>query len=360
MLEPLCGDSASNCLSAGSCRELRMAMASASLSLRALTMIVGAGYGGTYLYNNVTPESVRGLVADLVLRDSRSGSNRSADGRGPHDVADSGAVDAIAAQVERLSREVQRSSARPVVVYGGNDSFTSSIVDKLALAGWAISIVSVGTGVAYFCYWRGYSFRDLLWVSRSTFNTTVDCITSGVKQLSASVASVRRDLTDKLLSLEYRVENVQVGLENKIESEVADVKNSVEGVGHDVEIVHNLLSGVNDRIELLDGKLDTATSGILALVRVVSSLAPDKVSRDSPFVDLRRFQQLATADKPGHLPSSKSASFAPHQLPSSFAAAALEGVTRNGDAKKPYSSAPFISRRHSMSSSRGPAADTAS
>ncbi len=37
----------------------------------------------------------------------------------------------------------------------------------------------------------------------------------------------------------------------------------------------------------MTGKLDTATNGIMALVRVVSSLAPDSVRPENPFYDLK-------------------------------------------------------------------------
>jgi Protein of unknown function (DUF1664) len=293
-------------------------------------MVAGAGYAGSYISANpVSLDSVRNLAAELLMRHGARPAGESSTASSSPTSSASADIQALALQVERLSREVQRGGGRPVVVVGGQDASPAGLLEQVAVAGWNVAILALGGAVVYLCIYRGlgYEVRDLMWVSRTAFNKTVNGISSGVERVSERVGAVRKDVSEKLRNVEYRIESVRTGLGKMIESEIADVKNCVDNVHRDVEDVQDTMQTVSERIEMLDMKLDTATSGIFALIRCVASLAPDALPIDSPFSELRRFAELASVDKAGRLAVKSNPAFLSQHLPSSFAAAALEGVS---------------------------------
>jgi Protein of unknown function (DUF1664) len=303
-------------------------------ALRTVSLVIGGAGGGSYLYNNVSADGVRSVARDILLRESARDP-----GRAQSPAVDHSGLDRLAAQVERLSSEVSSSAARPVVVYGGGGGADVSGLFG-SLAGWTVVAVAVGTAVYYVCLWRGTSVTDFMWVSRQAFKDTVTGINAGMKNVSATVATIRHDMAEKLRHLETRLENVRSSLSEKMETEVADVKERVDIVGKEVVEAAEMLHAVNSRIELMADKLDTATNGIMALVRVVSSLAPEKLKPESPFVELRRFAEVA--DKNGTRAIDGSNAFSHRRLPSnsSFAAATLEGPTECSPTAARRASAP--------------------
>lgn len=304
-------------------------------ALRTATLVAGSAYGGAYVYNNVGADGLRGLAADILLRERerlRAGDGGGSAGGAAGGAAAGAGIDRLAEQVERLSGEVSRANGRPVVVYGGAEG-AASLWDVGGLAGWTVLAFGVGTAVYYVCVWRDVSLRDFMWVSRKAFSSTVQGINAGMKNVNAAVAAIRAELTEKLRSLEFSVDGVRTDLSKKIEAEVSEVKEGVDGV-------QDMLHGVNDRMELLDGKLDTATSGIFALVRVVSSMAPEQLPSSSPFAELRRFAEMSDKSRPVAIDGT--GVFSRASLPSSstsFAAAALEAPAETDS--------PALSRRTS-------------
>lgn len=247
----------------------------AGVSVRSVTLLASAGVGGAYLSNNMESVS-RSLARVLRLNEARAL---------PTGASNSSAMNAISEQVSALARDVSLSANRPVVVLGPGSSRVSAVADALAMAGWTTLAVSVG-GVCYFFIVKGWRVADLAWVSQKSFSETVDAMHAGITLVRGAVASVRREVAERL-----RV--VEAALAAQIEGEVSEVKEQIDGVTKEVQTVADVLADVNGRIDAIDGKLDTATHGIMALVRVVSHIAPDDVSPASPFFALK----MLAADK---------------------------------------------------------------
>lgn len=258
----------------------------AAVGLRALAMMLGAGYGGSYLYNNM--DAARGLAARILLQHQAAEKAAAGSGNAPAPTQTA----ALSAQMDALTREMARARDPVVVVGPANSSLKGSLAtlsDVFNLLGWAVFAVSVG-GVSYYVAVRkNVSLRDLAWVSQSTFNGTISAMQKGITRVSGAVGAVRRDLGERLKLMEGRVEKVRASLSDKIEEEVAGVKSGIGEVGSEVSDVKVVLDDVNSRIEQLDTKIDTATTGIMALARVVSSLAPERLQPGNPFYDLKRF-----------------------------------------------------------------------
>eukprot|EP00171_Calliarthron_tuberculosum_P014499 IDg14499t1 len=263
----------------------------ALVPLRTLGVLFSAGWGGSYAYNH--SDAAREIVATqlaralrgVTARDSRAGL---ADAQ-PH--ADTGAMGALSEQVSALARDVSRAADRPVVVLGPPSTRVSALADALSLAGWAVLAVGAGSAAYYVAIWKGWSLRDLAWVSQASFDDTVSTMNKGIARVSSAISSVRREFGERMQIIESRVEAVRVALSRQIEVEVADVKAGIGEVSAEVASVHDVLAEVNGRIDTIDCKLDTATNGIMALVRVVSSLAPDAGRPGNPFWELKQIAE---------------------------------------------------------------------
>lgn len=259
----------------------------ATLSFRSLTLMASAGVGGLYFSNNMSSASnaVSNAIAHIL---PFAGMYESAPGAGS-----STSIAEISEQVSALARDVSRNSNQPMVVLRTPSSRVSEVVDAMALAGWVTLAASLGGASYYLAVWKGWRMGDLAWVSRKSFTETVDAVQTGIARVRGAVSGVRREVAERLLIVEARIEAVRAALGDQIDSEVTEVKVRIADVGKEVQSVAEVLADVNGRIDCIDGKLDTATHGIMALVRVVSSLAPDAVRPESPFYSLK----MLAADK---------------------------------------------------------------
>lgn len=256
----------------------------ATIGIRTLLIVATAGYSGTYIYNNL--DHARALATRLLLQPPTTDQSNSPSQPSPQ-------TEALSAQMDALTRQMSRANDNPVVLLGPTTGSLkgslATLSDLLNLLGWGLVVVSLG-GVGYYvAVRRNLSLRDLAWVSQSTFNGTIAAMQKGITRVSGAVGAVRRDLGERLRLMEGRVDSVRECLSEKIEEEVAGVKGGVDNVGAEVCEVRGVLDNVHSRIEQLDGKIDTATTGIMALARVVSSLAPERLQPGTPFYELKRF-----------------------------------------------------------------------
>lgn len=275
----------------------------ATASLRSLTLLFSAGWGGSWVYNNT--DTARDVIATQLARllknaaavknAERSDGRGGGSGSNATSGADMGALNELSEKVSKLAQDVSRTADRPVVVLGPGSSRVSALADALSLAGWAVLAVGCGSACYYVAIWKGWSLRDLAWVSQASFDNTVSALQGGIAKVTGAVAAVRREFGERMRVIESRVDAVRNALSMQIESEVSEVKAGIADVQADVASVHTALADVTDRIDAMDGKLDTATKGIMALVRVVSSLTPDAGRPGNPFWELK---QLANGNGP--------------------------------------------------------------
>lgn len=275
----------------------------AALGARSLVMLIGAGYTGSYMYNNLSFERARKIATDILVR------YRDADADGTNDSSSSpssqsggnparAAVDALSNQVDRLTREMSRSRDQVLIVGGGPSGYKSSIAtvtDVFNLLGWAVFVLSMG-GVVYFVAFRKrLSLRDLLWVSQTKFNDTVNAMQTGLSSVGGVVNSVRKDLGERLRKMEGKVDDVEANLSRQIESEVGDVKDGVTKLGDDISIVSRGVDHVHVRIDEMNEKIDGTNRGVQMLIEFVSSIAPEKIGGGSQFQNIRKMLSQRTS-----------------------------------------------------------------
>lgn len=270
------------------------------LGVRSLAVIFGAGFSGSYMYNHV--DKARAIFTRLLLSDDAVVGNK-VDGANPamtSNVTSTAATDttspqlqALSEQLVSLSREVNRSRGDQLLIMPSYKGSLGAVTDIFNLIGWAVAVVSVGGVVYYVAYRKRLKLTDLAWVSQRTFTGTVEAMQNGITRVSGAVSAVKRDIAQRLREIETRMDRVKTALAQQIERDVGDVKHGVAEVGEEVADVKSTLGGVNERINQLDVKIDFATNGIIALVKALSSVAPERIKPGSPFHELRKFADLS-------------------------------------------------------------------
>lgn len=276
----------------------------AMLGFRSLALLVGAGYTGSFLYNNMTMERARKIATDILKRheDAHKNSNSSPSDSSSSLAASASAaatkaVDNLAERVDRLTREVSHGRSDPVVIVGqsGYKQSIAAISDIFNLLGWTVFVFTIGGLVYFVAVRKKISLKDLFWVSQTRFNDTISSMQAGMSKVSGVVNSVRKDLGNRLGRVEGKVEQVEQSLSCQIEEQVGEVKDGVNNLSIEVSDVKRGVDNVNQRVGEMSDKLDSTVQGIHLLLSVVSSLAPKSAPPGTPVDLLRQYMSGKSA-----------------------------------------------------------------
>ncbi|KAK6146468.1 hypothetical protein DH2020_020337 [Rehmannia glutinosa] len=223
------------------------------IGLSRIIFIVGAGYTGTILLKNGKLSDVLGELQNLVKGMEKSGQNE----------GDSDYADAIATQVRRLSMEVrQLASSRQITVLNGNSSqsnLTSLVVPAAALG-------ALGYG---YMWWKGLSFSDLMYVTKSNMANAVSNLTKHLDHVSEALSAAKRHLTQRIENLDGKLDE-QVEVSKLIRNEVNDVRDDLSQIGFDLDELQRMVSGLDGKLLSLEGKQELANAGVMYLCSIVN------------------------------------------------------------------------------------------
>lgn len=168
----------------------------------------------------------------------------------------------LSAQIRQLAQEIRELTiSRPVTIFNENSassgSFASYIMPAAAL------------GAMGYCYvwWKGWSFSDLMFVTKHNMANAVATVSKQLEHVSEALASTKKHLTKKLETLDWKVEE-QKELSNLIANDVNEVKSNLSQIGLDFEIIHQMVSGLEGKVDILESKQDLTNSGILHLCQI--------------------------------------------------------------------------------------------
>nr|XP_034926197.1 uncharacterized protein LOC118057668 isoform X2 [Populus alba] len=162
----------------------------------------------------------------------------------------------LAAQIRQLAQEIKELTlSSPVTIYNGNSasngSFSSYLVPAAAL------------GAMGYCYmwWKDWSFSDVMFVTKKNMANAVATVSKQMENVSETLASTKRHLTKRLENLDWKIEE-QMETSKLIASDVDEMKSNLSQIGYDVESIHQMISGLEGKLELLESKQDTTNSGL--------------------------------------------------------------------------------------------------
>ncbi|KAH7533410.1 hypothetical protein FEM48_Zijuj04G0127800 [Ziziphus jujuba var. spinosa] len=214
-------------------------------------ILVGAGLTGSIVLRS-------GRLSDLILQlqELLTGVNDAEISNNKFDST------LIAAQIRQLAQEIRELSlSGPVTVFNGNSTSSGSYASYI--------VPAAALGAVGYCYmwWKGWSFSDVMFVTKHNMANAVATVSKQLEHVHEALASTKKHLTKRLETLDWKVEE-QKEISQQIANDVNEVKSSLSQIDFDVEIIHQMVSGLEGKLELLESKQDMTNSGLWYLCQV--------------------------------------------------------------------------------------------
>ncbi|KAB5569609.1 hypothetical protein DKX38_003402 [Salix brachista] len=120
------------------------------------------------------------------------------------------------------------------------------------LAHWLLADRSVYQSSTCFMA-QDWSFSDVMFVTKKNMANAVATVSKKLENVSETLASTKRHLTKRLENLDWKVEE-QIETSKLIASDVDEMKSNLSQIGYDVEAIHQMISGLEGKLEILESK----------------------------------------------------------------------------------------------------------
>ncbi|KAK3038924.1 hypothetical protein RJ639_027552 [Escallonia herrerae] len=215
-------------------------------------ILVGAGLTGSVILRS-------GQLSELIsqLQELTKGVNDAEISPGKYDAA------LLMAQIQKLAQEIRELTiSGPVTIFNGNSSSSGSYASYL--------VPAAAIGAMGYCYmwWKarlcsydGWSFSDVMFVTKHNMANAVANVSKQLEHVHESLALTKKHLTKKLENLDWKLDE-QKETSKLIANDVNEAKASLNQIGYDIEIIHQMVSGMEGKLEVLEGKQDMTNSGL--------------------------------------------------------------------------------------------------
>ncbi|XP_023534311.1 uncharacterized protein LOC111795907 [Cucurbita pepo subsp. pepo] len=177
----------------------------------------------------------------------------------------------LAAQIRQLAQEIRELTVSgPVTVFNGNSSSSGNYASYLMPA--------AAVGAMGYCYmwWKGWSFSDIMFVTKQNMENAVSTVSKQLDHVHEALASTRSHLTKRLEKLDWRLDE-EIETTNLIANNVEEVKSNLSQIGFDVETIHQMVSQLEGKLEVLEKKQDITNSGLWYLCQAAGD-AKDRIT----------------------------------------------------------------------------------
>ncbi|KAI4314205.1 hypothetical protein L6164_027138 [Bauhinia variegata] len=249
------------------------------VGLSKIIVIAGAGYTGTILLKNGKLSDLVGEIQALVKKWEHQG-----------DQAD-GDTD-YAEAVRRLASEVKSLAAgagKQVTILNGsgqNGNWSSLVVPAAALG-------AVGYG---YMWWKGFSFSDLMYVTKRNMEKAVSELTKKLQHASDIIDEAKKHLTQRIQHLDDKMLK-QNELSRSIKEDVSGVRKTITGFHEDLGFLQQTVETLDERLSTLSRKQDFANHGVAYLVDFVhgrTGKLPEVFQQEQPKLAGRSSSGLLT------------------------------------------------------------------
>lgn len=225
----------------------------AGVATSKVLVLVGAGLTGSVLIRSGRLSDIISELQGLLKGIDETGESSSN--------TESAAV--LAAQIRRLAQEVrQLASSRPITVLNGNSSGSGNATSLL------MPVAALGAMGYCYMWWKGWSFSDLMYVTKRNMTNVVASVTKQLDQVSAALAATKRHLTQRIECLDGKMDE-QKEISKLIKNEVFEVREDLSQIGFDIDAIQKMVSGLEGKIESLEDKQDFANAGVWYLCQFV-------------------------------------------------------------------------------------------
>lgn len=225
------------------------------VSTSKVLILVGAGLTSSVILRS-------GKMSELLaeLQELMKGVNETELLPGKYDSA------ALAEQIRQLAQEIRELSlSRPVTIFNGNSSSSGGYSSYLMPA--------AALGAMGYCYmwWKGMSFSDVMFVTKHNMANAVSSVSKQLENVSDALASTKRHLSKRLENLDWKIDE-QKEISNLIANDVHDVKSNINQISYDIDAIHQMVVGLEGKIDLIEGKQDVTNSGLYYLCQVAGGI----------------------------------------------------------------------------------------
>ncbi|XP_057777677.1 uncharacterized protein LOC130996183 [Salvia miltiorrhiza] len=225
-------------------------------------ILVGAGVTGSVILRS-------GHLSDLIshLQELITKINEAETSPGKYDAS------LLAAQVRQLAKEIKELSlSNPVTIFNGNSSSSGSY------ASYILPAAAVGAMGYCYMWWKGWSFSDIMFVTKHNMASAVASVSKQLDNVTEAVASTKRHLTKRLENLDVKVDE-QKEISKLIVNDVTNVRSNLNQIGCDLGSIHEMVSGLEGKIELLESKQDLTNSAVWYLCQVADNIKDGQSSK---------------------------------------------------------------------------------
>ncbi|OVA20052.1 Protein of unknown function DUF1664 [Macleaya cordata] len=229
-----------------------MAMQTGVSTSKAL-ILVGAGLTGSVILRS-------GRLSDVIaqLQEVVKGVNEVEFSSGRYDSV------ILASQIRQLAQEIKELTlSRPVTILNGNSDSSGNIGSYL--------VPAAALGAMGYCYmwWKGWSFSDVMFVTKKNMANAVANVSKQLEQLSGALASTKRHLSQRLENLDGKLDE-QKEVSKLIMNEVNEVTSNLSQIGFDLDTIYKMVSGLFMRlfISVFSIVQDITNSGLWYLCQI--------------------------------------------------------------------------------------------
>ncbi|XVE72481.1 hypothetical protein DITRI_Ditri11bG0042400 [Diplodiscus trichospermus] len=162
----------------------------------------------------------------------------------------------LAAQIKQLAQELKDLKlSNPVTILNGNSDSGGGIASYL--------VPAAALGALTYCYmwWKGLSFSDVMFVTKQNMADAVAAVSKQLDNVSQTLNSTKRHLSKRLETLDWKLEE-QKETAQFITNNVDEMKSNLSEISFNVEMIHQMVAGLEGKIELIESKQDVANSGL--------------------------------------------------------------------------------------------------
>ncbi|GLT30171.1 hypothetical protein SLA2020_049890 [Shorea laevis] len=172
----------------------------------------------------------------------------------------------LAAQIRQLAQEIKElSMSNPVTILNRN-SDSSGIFSYL--------VPAAALGAMGYCYmwWKGWSFSDVMFVTKRNMADAVATVSKQLEHVSQTLTVTKKHLTKRLETLDWKLED-QMETSQLIANNVNEMNLNLSQIGLDVDMIYQMVAGVEGKIDRLESKSDVTNANIRYLCQVAADNA---------------------------------------------------------------------------------------
>ncbi|GKV30773.1 hypothetical protein SLEP1_g39553 [Rubroshorea leprosula] len=149
------------------------------------------------------------------------------------------------------------------------------MLNILVLSGvFSYLVPAAALGAMGYCYmwWKGWSFSDVMFVTKRNMADAVATVSKQLEHVSRTLTATKKHLTKRLETLDWKLEE-QMETSQLIANNVNEMKLNLSQIGLDVDMIYQMVAGVEGKIDRLESKSDVTNANIRYLCQVAADNA---------------------------------------------------------------------------------------